>query len=192
MRTSTSGAVPIDFMPPAVMHRIDALLQLESPEDLAMSNTARWLRRYEVQVAQYSYAQHYLRHYDGAPSKVARISSLLLYLQDPEKGGETNFPRAGGAASARSSCASGLSVRPQAESALLFYNFVPREQALLEEDVESEHAGCAVEAGEKWVANVWVRWYGPAVFLRNHDEETFANLSELLRHDASRSPRVDK
>lgn len=70
-----------------------------------------------------------------------RVSTLVMYLNTPEDGGETVFPE------------SGLSVTPRLGSALYFEYCNSAGQL----DPLSLHAALPVRAGEKWVATRWMR-----------------------------------
>ena len=70
-----------------------------------------------------------------------RKSSLVIYLNDVEDGGETAFP------------ALGWSILPQRGNAVYFEYANSRGQV----DHHSLHAGNAVTSGEKWVATKWMR-----------------------------------
>lgn len=70
-----------------------------------------------------------------------RVSTLILYLNDVEEGGETDFPEVG------------LSILPKKGNALYFEYFNSFKQL----DLKSVHAGAPVKAGEKWIATKWMR-----------------------------------
>ncbi|MBO0600695.1 2OG-Fe(II) oxygenase [Sporosarcina sp. E16_3] len=99
-----------------------------------------------LQILKYTPGQEYKAHYDffSSTSKVAnnnRISTLIMYLNDVEQGGETFFPKLN------------LSVTPQKGMAVYFeyfYNDEDLNQLTL-------HGGAPVIAGEKWVATQWMR-----------------------------------
>ena len=97
-----------------------------------------------LQILHYEAGQQYQPHYDyfvSGHTANNRISTLVMYLNDVEEGGETNFP------SLR------FSVMPKKGSAVYFEYFYndPRLNEL------TLHAGCPVTAGEKWVATQWMR-----------------------------------
>lgn len=70
-----------------------------------------------------------------------RVSSLVIYLNDVERGGETVFPEVG------------LAVTPRTGHAVHFEYANSRGDV----DLLSVHAAAAVEVGEKWVLTKWVR-----------------------------------
>ncbi len=101
-----------------------------------------------LQILHYRPGQQYEPHYDWfdrsqagheALTKVGgeRIASFIMYLNTPEGGGGTHFPRAG------------VTVSAQKGSAVYF--------AYENGDQSSLHAGLPVTAGEKWIATKWIR-----------------------------------
>ncbi|WP_308637137.1 2OG-Fe(II) oxygenase [Paenibacillus silvisoli] len=97
-----------------------------------------------LQVLHYRAGQQYQPHVDYFTSEQVtnnRISTLVMYLNDVEEGGETYFPSLQ------------LAVMPKRGSALYFEYFYndPRLNEL------TLHAGNPVAAGEKWVATQWMR-----------------------------------
>lgn len=105
-----------------------------------------------LQVLRYRGAQEYKPHFDffepQSPDEARqidlagnRVGTLILYLNDVEKGGGTYFPQLN------------LAIHPKKGSALWFAYLgadgVP--------DMRSEHAGLPVLAGEKWIATKWLR-----------------------------------
>lgn len=99
-----------------------------------------------IQVLQYAPGQEYKAHYDffSSTSKAAnnnRISTLVMYLNDVEQGGETFFPKLN------------LSVSPQKGMAVYFEYFY-NDQDLNDLTL---HGGAPVITGEKWVATQWMR-----------------------------------
>jgi prolyl 4-hydroxylase len=100
----------------------------------------------DLQVVHYVNGQKYDSHHDWGVSGYpeSRYITLLLYLTEPEVGGETSFPKAADGL--------GIKVKPKKGMAMLFYN-------LLEDgngDELSLHAALPVFKGEKWLANFWV------------------------------------
>ena len=103
-----------------------------------------------LQVLHYRPGDRYEPHYDyfdptqpGATPLLARggqrLATLLMYLREPERGGDTTFPDLG------------LSFAPKRGSALFFSYPVPDPSS------KSLHGGAPVQAGEKWVATKWLR-----------------------------------
>ncbi|MFD1205236.1 2OG-Fe(II) oxygenase [Sporosarcina contaminans] len=98
-----------------------------------------------LQILRYTPGQQYKPHYDffSATSKVTnnRISTLVMYLNDVEEGGETFFPKLN------------FSVSPKKGMAVYFEYFY-NDQTLNELTL---HGGAPVIIGEKWVATQWMR-----------------------------------
>ncbi|WP_336775704.1 2OG-Fe(II) oxygenase [Paenibacillus sp. MMO-58] len=97
-----------------------------------------------LQVLRYQPGEQYHPHFDyftPGSNMNNRISTLVMYLNDVEEGGETYFPSLH------------FSVTPKKGSAVYFeyfYNDTRLNQLTL-------HAGHPVAAGEKWVATQWMR-----------------------------------
>lgn len=97
-----------------------------------------------LQILHYEAGEHYQPHVDyfnAANNGNNRISTLVIYLNDVEEGGETCFP------SLR------FAVTPIKGSAVYFeyfYNDPELNELTL-------HGGNPVVAGEKWVATQWMR-----------------------------------
>ncbi|CAK9158349.1 unnamed protein product [Ilex paraguariensis] len=120
----------------------------------------------DIQVLRYEYGQKYDPHYDYFADKVNiargghRLATILMYLTDVEKGGETVFPSAeesrrksSAADDDLSACAkNSIAVKPRRGDALLFFSLHPSAVP----DPMSLHAGCPVIKGEKWSATKWV------------------------------------
>jgi prolyl 4-hydroxylase len=103
-----------------------------------------------LQVLHYLPGAEYKPHYDyfdpaepGTPSLLQRggqrLATLLLYLNEPERGGGTTFPDAG------------LEVAPHRGHAVFFSYDQPSATT------RTLHGGAPVIAGEKWVATKWLR-----------------------------------
>eukprot|EP01018_Ginkgo_biloba_P017841 Gb_02141 [translate_table: standard] len=118
-----------------------------------------------IQILHYEVGQKYDPHYDyffdsyNTKNGGQRIATVLMYLSDVEKGGETVFPAFKVNSSSvpwwdeLSECAkSGFSVRPRMGDALLFWSMRP--DASL--DPSSLHGGCPVIQGDKWSATKWL------------------------------------
>merc|ERR1712238_37059 len=106
----------------------------------------------QLQVVQYKTSQQYNPHHDFADSGVGtaygqRYLTLLLYIQIPQTGGYTSFPKAYGGR--------GMKIQPpQRGGAVLFYSMLPDGNG----DDLSLHGGDAVISrdDEKWVCNLWI------------------------------------
>ncbi|MEK4521168.1 2OG-Fe(II) oxygenase [Psychrobacillus sp. FSL W7-1493] len=99
-----------------------------------------------LQILQYTPGQEYKAHFDffSSTSKAAnnnRISTLVMYLNDVEEGGETFFPKLN------------FTVTPKKGMAVYFEYFY-NDQTLNELTL---HGGAPVITGEKWVATQWMR-----------------------------------
>lgn len=99
-----------------------------------------------LQLLHYEPGEQFKAHYDffgpNHPSSLNnRISTLIIYLNDVEEGGETTFPDLG------------IVVKPVKGSAVYFEYFYSN-QAINERTL---HSGEPVIRGEKWVATQWVR-----------------------------------
>jgi prolyl 4-hydroxylase len=105
-----------------------------------------------LQVLHYRAGGEYRPHYDYFPPDQSgsaphlarggqRTASLIMYLNDPDAGGETIFPLAGAA------------FVPRRGSALYFAYC----DGLGRLDASSLHGGAPVAGGEKWIATKWVR-----------------------------------
>ncbi|TYH55932.1 hypothetical protein ES332_D09G271200v1 [Gossypium tomentosum] len=120
----------------------------------------------DIQVLRYEYGQKYDPHYDYFVDKVNiargghRTATVLMYLTNVTKGGETVFPEAEEsslhttpAKDDLSDCAKkGIAVKPRRGDALLFFSLHPNAIP----DPSSLHAGCPVTEGEKWSATKWI------------------------------------
>ncbi|KAL5712739.1 procollagen-proline 4-dioxygenase [Ranunculus cassubicifolius] len=121
----------------------------------------------DIQVLRYEHGQKYDPHYDYFADKVNiargghRIATVLMYLTDVGKGGETVFPQAEEPPRRKtpttdddlSECAkAGVAVKPRRGDALLFFSLIPGATP----DPLSLHAGCPVLEGEKWSATKWI------------------------------------
>ena len=103
-----------------------------------------------LQVLRYTPGAQYRPHYDyfdpaepGTPTILRRggqrVGTLVMYLQEPERGGATVFPDIG------------LEVAPKRGTAVFFSYERP------DPDTRTLHGGAPVLAGEKWVATKWLR-----------------------------------
>lgn len=99
-----------------------------------------------LQIANYGIGGMYLPHYDFAlPGQFAsflaedrnRISTMLFYMSDVEKGGATVFPKLN------------LTLWPEKGSAVFWYNLKKSGDG----DLRTQHAACPVLVGSKWGKN---------------------------------------
>ena len=101
-----------------------------------------------------------------------RFATVFMYLNDPEEGGCTVFPRAPAAYPVKempseakemfkegtwehtvnNDCYTKLAVPPKLGTAALFYSITPDGQI----DPQSHHAACPLIKGTKWGANIWI------------------------------------
>ena len=170
-------------------------MERASPEIMAVKHRAQAISRVnldhqeELQIQHYKEPRNggqkrdfYIPHYDWIPSR-PRVATLLIYLEEPEHGGETIFPLVRHNASVRNAqlwtreqveqltlnmwnagaCSlpehdsPWLRIRPRKGAAVLFYN-VHLDNSL---DALSIHGSCPVLAGRKtvlqqWLDTVWV------------------------------------
>src|SRR5690606_22182215 len=70
-----------------------------------------------------------------------RVASFLMYLNTPQEGGETIFPKIN------------ITVKPKKGDALLFFDCCPDGRT----DPLTFHGGLPVLKGEKWLATKWFR-----------------------------------
>ncbi|BFG20108.1 hypothetical protein CerSpe_063820 [Prunus speciosa] len=115
-----------------------------------------------IQILHYEHGQKYEPHFDYFHDKANqelgghRVATVLMYLSNVEKGGETIFPKAQMSQSKdedASDCAKqGYSVKPYKGDALLFFSLHPDATT----DPSSLHGSCPVIEGEKWSATKWI------------------------------------
>ncbi|KAJ9564362.1 hypothetical protein OSB04_000328, partial [Centaurea solstitialis] len=118
-----------------------------------------------MQILHYEHGQKYEPHWDYFHDKANqamgghRIATVLMYLSNVQKGGETVFPESEIKESQPkanedwSECAKkGYAVKPKKGDALLFFSLHPNATT----DVLSLHGSCPVIEGEKWSATKWI------------------------------------
>nr|DAD34752.1 TPA_asm: hypothetical protein HUJ06_005392 [Nelumbo nucifera] len=140
-----------------------------------------------IQILHYEHGQKYEPHFDYFHDKVNqelgghRVATVLMYLSNVEKGGETVFPNAESKMSQPkddnwSDCAkNGYAVKPSKGDALLFFSLHPDATT----DRRSLHGSCPVIEGEKWSATKWIH-------VRSFDKPTRAAASgECVDEDAN-------
>jgi prolyl 4-hydroxylase len=101
----------------------------------------------DVQVARYTKGGYYLHHYDGddcddSCPKDQRLATLIVYLHEPKKGGQTDFPNLNTA------------ITPKKGNAVFFWVADPKTRKLYEQTL---HAGMPILEGVKIIATQWVR-----------------------------------
>jgi prolyl 4-hydroxylase len=105
-----------------------------------------------LQILNYKVGGEYKTHFDffppedpGSAAHIAkggqRVSTLVIYLNEVERGGETIFPNVH------------MSVVPKKGSAVYFEYY----NSLGQVDTRSLHGGTPVVVGEKWIATKWMR-----------------------------------
>jgi prolyl 4-hydroxylase len=105
------------------------------------------------QLIHYGPGDEYRPHFDWFDPKLGgsaahlknggqRLATLIIYLNKPEQGGATSFPKIGG-----------FTVYPVPGSAVYFDNL--DEKFVI--DPRMLHCGELVTAGEKWIATKWLR-----------------------------------
>lgn len=133
VRTSHGGAIgPTreDLVIRAINHRLAAVsgTKIEQGEPLT--------------VLYYGPGQQYRPHVDTlAHTTNQRIKTVLIYLNQGYRGGETQF------------LANRLTIEPIAGDAIMFDNVLPNGLP----DMRSRHAGLPVTSGSKWLATRWIR-----------------------------------
>ncbi|KAF3784478.1 putative prolyl 4-hydroxylase 7 [Nymphaea thermarum] len=121
-----------------------------------------------IQVLRYGIGEKYEPHFDYFNDKknIAwgghRMVTVLMYLSNVTKGGETVFPNAEASHftgviqekdDTWSDCSRrGLAVKPKKGDAVLFFSLHPDATT----DPASLHASCPVIEGEKWSAPCWI------------------------------------
>ncbi|PKU63960.1 prolyl 4-hydroxylase [Dendrobium catenatum] len=118
-----------------------------------------------IHVLHYERGQKYETHPDYFVDKFNqenggnRMATVLMYLSNVRKGGETVFPYAEAANTqpkdeTYSECArNGFAVKPKKGDALLFFSYHINATV----NPRSVHRSCPVIEGEKWAATRWIR-----------------------------------
>lgn len=105
-----------------------------------------------MQILHYALGGEYKTHFDFFPPNDAgshsaikaagqRLATLIMYLNTPEKGGETSMPTIG------------LTITAKKGNAIYFENIDLQGKP----NLQTLHAGMPVLAGEKWIATKWLR-----------------------------------
>ncbi|XP_019849479.1 PREDICTED: prolyl 4-hydroxylase subunit alpha-2-like isoform X2 [Amphimedon queenslandica] len=144
-RISKSGWLSGSDDPLGYVDRIDQ--RIEDVTGLTMSTAE------QLQVVNYGIGGQYEPHYDFARTgedtftslgSGNRISTLLIYMSDVEKGGATVFPGVG------------ARLVPIKRAAAYWWNLKRSGDG----DYSTRHAGCPVLVGSKWVCNKWIHERG--------------------------------
>lgn len=123
-------------------------------------------------IIQYDQNDEYAPHCDGkcegeTYNNRGRVATAVLYCEVPEVGGATTFTK------------SDIFVRPKSGMAT-FFSYKGANGIM--DDGYTEHSGCPVVSGEKWITTAWLRegvtyadpadWYDPeGKVLEQHEEE---------------------
>eukprot|EP00592_Proboscia_alata_P009378 CAMPEP_0194357626 /NCGR_PEP_ID=MMETSP0174-20130528/5087_1 /TAXON_ID=216777 /ORGANISM="Proboscia alata, Strain PI-D3" /LENGTH=453 /DNA_ID=CAMNT_0039127735 /DNA_START=340 /DNA_END=1698 /DNA_ORIENTATION=+ len=132
--------------------RIDEALLRSRGEDEVPSVKSKSSIAEALQLVHYDIGEENTAHHDfGYPRSTARgqparFATLLLYLNEGMKGGETTFPRWVNAENRQA-----LKVVPEIGKAVLFYSQLPDGNM----DDLSQHSAAPVKVGEKWMTNLW-------------------------------------
>ena len=99
-------------------------------------------------IIQYNVADQYTPHCDGSCDgeqhiKTGRVASCVMYCMVAEEGGGTTFTNAD------------IYIKPQRGMAT-FFSYKNMETGRMD-DGDTQHSGCPVLKGEKWITTVWMR-----------------------------------
>jgi len=106
----------------------------------------------DLQLVHYDVSEQYTAHHDfsypstSKTNQPARFATILFYLNEGMRGGETTFPKW-----VNGETHNKLSVVPEIGKAVLFYSMLPDGNM----DDLSQHAAEPVIDGEKWLINLW-------------------------------------
>jgi prolyl 4-hydroxylase len=157
----------------------EALLRRRTADEYPDLNTKASIAE-DLQLVHYDVSQQYVYtpHHDfsmpnsGAANQPARFATVLFYLNDDMKDGETAFPRWKHAETGDQ-----LKVTPEVGKAILFYSLLPDGNM----DELSEHAALPVIEGEKWLINMWAKsLYGYFLCLFAHAIKRLTTLAFIL------------
>lgn len=139
-----------------------------------------------IQILHYEHGQKYEPHYDYFHDKANqqlgghRIATVLMYLSNVKRGGETVFPDAEEKTpqpkdDSLSECAkNGYAVKPEKGDALLFFSLHPDATT----DTNSLHGSCPVIEGEKWSATKWIHVRSFEKSLKQQGDEECADMNK--------------
>lgn len=129
-----------------ILHKIDTITNKLSGKPVENQEP--------LQIVKYSPHQEYKSHYDccvpmnspmclnDAKSHGYRHSTLLIYMNDVDIGGETEFPLLN------------YKFTPKLGKAIFFFNLTKNEDSF---HTLSKHAGLPPTHGDKWICNKWIR-----------------------------------
>jgi len=108
----------------------------------------QWEGQEGFTIIQYNPSDQYTPHCDGGcdgslHKNHGRVATAVMYCIVPEEGGATTFTN------------HDITIRPQAGSAV-FFSYKDMETGRMDEG-DTEHSGCPVIRGEKWITTVWMR-----------------------------------
>jgi len=108
----------------------------------------QWEGQEGFTIIQYNPSDQYTPHCDGAcdgslHKNHGRVATAVMYCVVPEEGGATTFTN------------HDITVLPQVGSAV-FFSYKDMETGRMDEG-DTEHSGCPVIRGEKWITTVWMR-----------------------------------
>lgn len=144
-----------------------------------------------LQVCRYLPGQEFKLHTDHQNSFNeidcrGRLATCLLYLAEPEAGGETWFPSL-----ADNDDESETKIAPTNGSAVFFWNTVEKPGSsgydpymFLNADMRLLHAGLPVVQGEKWICNRWVHPVDFGAGVRGTAEPLYDKESEPSKKQA--------
>ncbi|XP_033228111.1 prolyl 4-hydroxylase subunit alpha-2-like [Belonocnema kinseyi] len=119
-----------------------------------------------LQIVYYDFGGYYIGHFDFVKEWDTRfleqfgtgnrIATVLFYMNDVEKGGETVFTELD------------VSIRPKKGSAVFWYNLKRNGKG----DNSTRHGACPIISGKKWIATIWLHEHGqefirPCTLLEN-------------------------
>ena len=125
-------------------HPVADVIRRKTKEHLSGIDTCAFE---DIQVARYSKGGYYKTHFDGddcddACPKDQRLGTMIVYLREPKRGGNTHFPSLN------------RSIRPVKGNAVFFWVADPETRKLYKETL---HAGEPVMDGVKIIATQWIR-----------------------------------
>lgn len=133
--------------------KIDEALFRDRADDEVPNYPSKRAITESLQLVHYNVGEEYTAHHDAAYPPIydehqsTRYATLLLYLNEGMKGGETSFPRWENADTGEE-----LKTAPKSGKAVLFYSYLSDGNI----DDLSQHAAKPVLEGEKWLMNLWV------------------------------------